>query len=103
MINKDVLISANMLLNLNQQAMHIDGVIDQEKGPNPHVLFGALVGGPDGNDRYTDSRNSITNNKVACDYNAGFQGAIAGMFISEIDIWCINGLWGLTPPHLFEN
>jgi hypothetical protein len=48
------------------------------------VLFGALVGGPDGNDRYTDSRNSITNNKVACDYNAGFQGAIAGMFISEM-------------------
>ena len=65
------------------------------------MLFGALVGGPDGNDRYTDSRNSITNNKVACDYNAGFQGAIAGMFISEIDIWCINGLWGLTLPHLF--
>ena len=62
----------------------------QEKGPNPHVLFGALVGGPDGNDRYTDSRNSITNNKVACDYNAGFQGAIAGMFKSEIELWCIN-------------
>lgn len=73
----------------------------QEKGPNPHVLFGALVGGPDGNDRYTDSRNSITNNKVACDYNAGFQGAIAGIFKFEIEIWCINGLWGLIPPHLF--
>jgi len=28
MINKDVLISANMLLNLNQQVIHFDGVID---------------------------------------------------------------------------
>jgi hypothetical protein len=28
MINKDVLISATMLLNLNQQVIHIDGVID---------------------------------------------------------------------------
>jgi len=48
------------------------------------VLFGALVGGPDGNDRFTDSRNNIMNNKVACDYNAGFQGAIAGMFIIKL-------------------
>lgn len=72
----------------------------QEKGPNPHVLFGALVGGPDGNDRFTDSRNNIINNKVTCDYNAGFQGAIAGMFIFKIEIRCINSLWDLTPPHL---
>lgn len=51
----------------------------QQKGPNPHVLYGALVGGPGKNDDYTDSRSNYINNEVACDYNAGFQSAIAGM------------------------
>lgn len=46
--------------------------------PNPHILYGALVGGPDGNDRYTDRRTNVMNNGVKCDYNAGFQGAVAG-------------------------
>lgn len=51
---------------------------NEVKAPNPHTLYGALVGGPDGNDVYTDSRNNFINNEVACDYNAGFQGAVAG-------------------------
>jgi hypothetical protein len=36
------------------------------------------VGGPGQNDQYTDDRNNYINNEVACDYNAGFQGAVAG-------------------------
>ena len=48
------------------------------KGPNPHILYGAVVSGPDQNDGYTDTRWKTTNNLVACDYNAGFQSAIAG-------------------------
>ncbi|XP_033764174.1 endoglucanase G-like [Pecten maximus] len=51
----------------------------QHKGPNPHTLYGALVGGPDGSDSYTDSRGNYINNEVACDYNAGFQSAVAGL------------------------
>ncbi|XP_063408599.1 endoglucanase G-like [Mytilus trossulus] len=51
----------------------------QEKGANPHTLYGALVGGPDQNDKYTDSRTNYINNEVACDYNAGFQGAVTGL------------------------
>ena len=47
-------------------------------GPNPQILYGALVGGPDQNDNYVDDRNDYVMNEVACDYNAGFQGAIAG-------------------------
>lgn len=47
-------------------------------GPNPHVLYGALVGGPGENDDYTDSRTDYQHNEVACDYNAGFQSAVAG-------------------------
>ncbi|XP_061198130.1 endoglucanase E-4-like isoform X2 [Saccostrea echinata] len=55
------------------------GWADQtKKAPNPHVLYGALVGGPDGNDGYTDSRQNFQSNEVACDYNAGFQSAVAG-------------------------
>ncbi|XP_037094013.1 endoglucanase 15-like [Pollicipes pollicipes] len=47
--------------------------------PNPQVLYGALVGGPDINDNYADDRNDYVKNEVACDYNAGFQSAIAGV------------------------
>nr|XP_011421782.2 endoglucanase E-4 [Crassostrea gigas] len=53
---------------------------DQTKhAPNPHVLYGALVGGPDGHDSYRDSRLDFQSNEVACDYNAGFQSAVAGL------------------------
>lgn len=47
-------------------------------GPNPHVLQGALVGGPDQYDNYEDARDNFRTNEVACDYNAGFQSAVAG-------------------------
>lgn len=46
--------------------------------PNPHVLQGALVGGPDQYDNYEDARDNFRTNEVACDYNAGFQSAVAG-------------------------
>ncbi len=45
-----------------------------------HILFGALVGGPDSGDNYTDDRNNYINNEVACDYNAGFTGVLAKMY-----------------------
>ena len=46
--------------------------------PNVHTLCGALVGGPDQSDGYKDERSNYVMNEVACDYNAGFQTAIAG-------------------------
>ncbi|XP_077990957.1 uncharacterized protein LOC144445289 [Glandiceps talaboti] len=46
--------------------------------PNPHCLEGALVGGPDMEDYYTDTRQDYRANEVACDFNAGFQSAVAG-------------------------
>lgn len=52
------------------------------KEPSPHVLYGALVGGPGQNDDYTDDRSNYVNNEVACDYNAAFQGAVAGKLLS---------------------
>ncbi len=48
-------------------------------GPNPQILTGGLVGGPDINDTYEDKRSDYVHNEVACDYNAGFQSAVAGI------------------------
>eukprot|EP01135_Chromosphaera_perkinsii_P004269 Nk52_evm21s273 gene=Nk52_evmTU21s273 len=45
---------------------------------NPHVLYGALVGGPDKEDHYVDDRKDYQHNEVAIDYNCGFQSALAG-------------------------
>ena len=49
-----------------------------ENQDSPHQLNGALVGGPGRNDDYEDRRGDYVKNEVACDYNAGFQGALAG-------------------------
>jgi hypothetical protein len=48
-------------------------------GPNPQVLTGALVGGPDENDNYVDDRSDYVHNEVATDYNAGFQSAVVAL------------------------
>jgi hypothetical protein len=47
---------------------------------NRHVLYGALVGGPDTADNYADNRGDFVKNEVATDYNAGFTGALVRMF-----------------------
>lgn len=49
------------------------------KGPNPQILYGALVSGPDQNDNYKDLREEFLYNEVTLDYNAGFQSATAGI------------------------
>ncbi len=45
-----------------------------------HTLYGALVGGPDASDNYNDTVSDYNKNEVACDYNAGFTGALAKMY-----------------------
>lgn len=51
-----------------------------EPASHRHVLFGALVGGPDASDGYTDTVSDYNKNEVADDYNAGFTGALAKMY-----------------------
>ena len=51
-----------------------------EPGESRHTLYGALVGGPDASDGYSDTVNDYTMNEVACDYNAGFTGLMAAMY-----------------------
>ncbi|KAG7169952.1 Endoglucanase E-4-like 15, partial [Homarus americanus] len=48
-------------------------------GPNPHVLYGALVGGPAASGAYEDNRQDYQHNEVACDYNAAYTGALAAL------------------------
>ncbi|XP_049795739.1 uncharacterized protein LOC126210530 [Schistocerca nitens] len=47
--------------------------------PNAHVLYGALMGGPDANDAFTDTRTDWAHTEPTLDYNAGFQGVLAAM------------------------
>lgn len=51
--------------------------------PNPQVLRGALVGGPDQSDTYVDDRNDYVKNEVATDYNAAFTSALAALKVLQ--------------------
>ena len=45
-----------------------------------HILWGALVGGPDKEDYHQDVTTDFVYNEVAIDYNAAFVGACAGLY-----------------------
>ncbi|XP_076092968.1 endoglucanase A-like [Mytilus galloprovincialis] len=45
-----------------------------------HELKGGLVGGPGQHDDYVDKQDDYVKNEVACDYNAGFHSAAAGLY-----------------------
>ncbi len=50
--------------------------------PDEHryVLYGALAGGPDGQDQHNDTTADWIYNEVTIDYNAAFVGACAGLY-----------------------
>lgn len=52
----------------------------EDPAPQRHVLYGALVGGPDGQDAHFDVTSDWTYNEVTIDYNAAFVGAAAGLY-----------------------
>ena len=45
-----------------------------------HILWGALAGGPDGNDGHDDATKNWTENEVTIDYNAALPAAAAGLY-----------------------
>ncbi|MCG8456459.1 MAG: glycoside hydrolase family 9 protein, partial [Holophagales bacterium] len=53
----------------------------QTPAQSRHLLIGALVGGPDQSDGYTDDRGDYVMNEVATDYNAGFTSALARLYL----------------------
>lgn len=46
---------------------------------NRHILYGALVGGPNQDGSYEDDRGNYINNEVATDYNAGYTALLCKM------------------------
>ena len=52
----------------------------EDTGEHKHVLYGALVGGPDGDDNHIDVTADYIYNEVTIDYNAAFVGAAAGLY-----------------------
>ncbi|WP_198670765.1 glycoside hydrolase family 9 protein [Oceanicella sp. SM1341] len=57
-----------------------------DPAPNAHVLYGALVGGPDAGGTYSDLRSDYISNEVATDYNAGFSGALAALIMQQSEL-----------------
>lgn len=51
--------------------------IDSSPPEEKYVLYGAVVGGPDQDDKFYDERNDYDQTEVALDYNAPFQGLVA--------------------------
>lgn len=74
------------LPSIHSQTQHIscnDGFQYLYSGePNPNVLVGAIVGGPDSNDNFSDDRNNYQQSEPATYINAPFVGALA-YFSSE--------------------
>lgn len=59
---------------------------------------GALVGGPDDKDNYKDERQDYQQSEVALDYNAGFQGLMAGLLHHSLkDLKLIS-----SPPKVYS-
>ncbi|MBN2533275.1 MAG: glycoside hydrolase family 9 protein [Spirochaetales bacterium] len=65
----------------HHRAAHGSFTNSMDDPPNHrHTLWGALASGPDGNDHHVDSTKEYSYNEVAIDYNAGFVGALAGLY-----------------------
>lgn len=65
----------------HHRAAHGSTTNNMNDPPNhKHTLYGALVGGPGGSDDYNDVTTDYVYNEVSIDYNAGFVGALAGLY-----------------------
>ena len=63
----------------HHRSMHGPYLDDNGRTPvkSRHILYGALVGGPDQTGAFVDDRLDAVRNEVAVDYNAGFSSALA--------------------------
>jgi hypothetical protein len=50
---------------------------------NRHIVWGALVNGPDGNDNHVDDRCDFGSNEITIDYNASMLAALAGLYVAN--------------------
>lgn len=52
----------------------------EDTADHKHILYGALVGGPDAEDKHVDTTADWIYNEVTIDYNAAFVGASAALY-----------------------
>ncbi|XP_073051118.1 endoglucanase 20-like [Primulina eburnea] len=59
--------------------------------PNPNTHIGAIVGGPNSNDEFTDSRSDYSHLEPTTYMNAAFVGSVAALVGGHTDQpWCLN-------------
>ena len=63
----------------NDKWSNIGQTEGEDAKPHAHILYGALVGGPDQNDGYSDKIGDYQYTEVALDYNAGYTAALCAM------------------------
>lgn len=54
---------------------------ENDSREHKYILAGALVGGPDQSDNFSDYTDAYKYTEVALDYNAAFVGALAGLYL----------------------
>ncbi|KAI8989993.1 Six-hairpin glycosidase-like protein [Pilobolus umbonatus] len=59
------------------------GNIESSPPEEKYLLYGAIVGGPDEEDKFYDRRTDYNQTEVALDYNAPFQGLVAYQLITD--------------------
>lgn len=81
--------SKNAASHPHHRAAHGSKTLNMdEPADQTHVLWGALVGGPDEKDFHNDQTKDYIYNEVAVDYNAAFVGACAGLYqYYGISLW----------------
>lgn len=73
--------SDNYAMHPHHRAAHGSKTLNMDvPEQHRHTLWGALVGGPDAEDGHHDATPDYVSNEVAVDYNAGFVGALAGLY-----------------------
>ena len=63
----------------NDKWSNIGQTEGEDAKPHAHILYGALVGGPDQQDGYSDKIGDYQYTEVAIDYNAGYTAALCAM------------------------
>ena len=63
----------------NDKWSNIGQTEGEDAKQHAHILYGALVGGPDQNDGYSDKIGDYQYTEVAIDYNAGYTAALCAM------------------------
>jgi hypothetical protein len=69
---------------------------------NRHIVWGALVNGPDGNDKHVDKRADFGSNEITIDYNASLVAALAAHYALQGNGQCPMSNFPPIEPEIDE-